>query len=58
MSYSTYRVLYNLLKHKYGVAESASYMEAVETMKKNGITDEELDALHETWGEIVEEPGL
>jgi hypothetical protein len=47
-----------LLKHKYNVPQGASYYEAVEIMKQNGINEDELDALHETWGEIVEEPGL
>lgn len=58
MSYSTYRVLYNLLKHKYNVPQGASYYEAVEIMKQNGIAEDELDALHETWGEIVEESNM
>ena len=58
MSYSTYRVLYNLLKHKYNVPKEASYYEAVEVMKQNGITEDELDALHETWGEMVEESSM
>lgn len=58
MSYSTYRVLFNLLKHKYGVPEDSSYYEAIEIMKKNGLSNEELIALHEVWGDHVEEPGL
>lgn len=58
MSYNTYRVLYNLLKHKYSVPEDASYFESIEIMKKNGLTNDEIIALHEVWGDHVEDPGL
>lgn len=55
MSYSTYSVLYNLLKNKYNVPIEASYYESIELMKAHGITEEELDALHEVWGEQIED---
>jgi len=55
MSYSTYSVLYRLLKHKYNVPQEASYMQSVQIMKERGITDEELDALHEVWSEQIED---
>lgn len=58
MSYSTYMVLFNLLKHKYSVPIGTSYFESIEIMKKNGISTEELIALHEVWGDLVEKPHL
>lgn len=58
MSYSTFRVLLDLLKHKYSVPEGTSYFESIEIMKKNGLSTEELIALHEVWGDYVEEQGL
>ena len=30
----------------------------IEIMKKNGISTDEINALHEVWGDRVEEPGL
>lgn len=58
MSYSTYSILFSLLKNKYRVPIEASYYEAIEIMKKNGISTDEINALHEVWGDHVEEPGL
>lgn len=58
MSYNTYSILFNLLKNKYRVPIEASYYEAIEIMKKNGISTEELIALHEVWGDLVEKPHL
>lgn len=58
MSYSTYEILFNLLRHKYRVPLEASYYEAIEIMKKNGISTDEIDALHEVWGDHVEKTGL
>lgn len=49
MSYKLYSTLYRLLKHKYGVPAEADYQEAIDIMKHNGMTDEELDVLHEAW---------
>lgn len=49
MGNNSHRILFDLLKHKYGVQENTSYFEAIETMKNNGITEEELDALYETY---------
>lgn len=49
MSYKVYSILYRLLKHKYNAPLDATYMESIEIMKRNGITNEELEALHEAW---------
>lgn len=49
MSYRLYSTLYRLLKHKYNVPAEADYQEAIDLMKKAGVTEEELDVLHEAW---------
>lgn len=58
MSYNAYSVLYNLLKNKYNVPMEATYYEAIMTMKANGISEQELDALHEVWNEEIYEKGM
>ena len=44
-----YMELYKELCEKYKVKKNAGYMETIKTMKKRGITKEELDELMEAW---------
>lgn len=48
-----YMDLYKALCEKYKVKKNASYMEALKTMKKNGITKEELDELMAAWNAYI-----
>lgn len=52
---NNYNDIYKYLCEKYKVRKNADYMEAVKTMKKNGVTKKELDELMEAWAKMMGE---